>query len=477
MIRQYNFIIILIIFTFPSLLHSKAYKEISTNQCMWIEYQIVSTVTSNAYYNTGYWTSYSGFDPIPIIKQAVSGTNHPSGITLYTLRVNIYRMHNNEWIFVTAVDTSNLRYYSEAGLNALKEYASPPGNRPTELALLNPSGWCEDSCSNKAGQINYKLQTYNESSPPSPNLSCYEGCQTSPEILWDDCINGGCVASIKYTYTGQSCNGETEVDNLMPGPAPDRCTDQLEAKIAQCGGSMNVMSFDFETCTGVCAPDPCHDKWNELVTRCGGLMAVSNWDASTCSGSCAADPVPDIQTPESEAVPVNIKSDKTTNPDGTSQVTQSTTYNVDGTTYTNTTTTTYDSENNITGTSVSTSSSPQENLEPSYPVPESWYTPVYNISEGLVNALEYQQVFDAIGSFQETILFQAPNLILDAVKLVSGSTCVFPPVISIDLFGRFSSKNVTIDLSQVDTIVDIMKFFFSIMIIICTGRLIMQIFD
>jgi len=128
------------------------------------------------------------------------------------------------------------------------------------------------SCASKTGQVNYDLQNFNSSSPLSGGTACYDDCQQSSEILWTDCIGSSCIASVKYTATGQPCGVETSVDNLQTDH-PDRCTDQINEKIQQCGGSLNVLSFDFESCTGECTPDACADQWKNLVDKCGGVMA------------------------------------------------------------------------------------------------------------------------------------------------------------------------------------------------------------
>lgn len=207
------------------------------------------------------------------------------------------------------------------------------------------------------GRVTYDLKQYdNEDNPPASTNVCTENCQNSAEILWNDCLAGSCVASVKYTTTGQSCGTEPVVNDTTTDP-PDRCTNEINEKIQQCGGSLNVLSFDFESCTGECTPDACGDQWNALVDRCGGIMAVSNWDAKTCSGSCASDPVPDPSDPQSQAVPVNTSSETTNNSDGTKDIKVTNTYYVDGDTVTTTTTTSYDSSGNQTGTSTTTSRS------------------------------------------------------------------------------------------------------------------------
>jgi len=240
---------------------------------------------------------------------------------------------------------------------------------------------CPNPCSLKKDKLTYDLQNYsNPSSPPIAGNACYDDCQQSAEILWTDCIGSSCIASIKYRATGQSCGVETSVDNLQTDP-PKRCTDEINAKIQQCGGSLHVLSFDFETCTGQCTPDSCADQWKTLVAKCGGVMAISTWDASTCSGTCVNDPLPDIKKPDSEAVPKNVTNETKTNSDGSSEVTKVIVYNVDGTSYTETTTSTYDSSGNQTSSTTSTSSSPASDSESFGAINSSGFTEPYTPGE------------------------------------------------------------------------------------------------
>jgi len=402
---------------------------------------------------------------------------------------NIYRWTGTNW----TIQSQNYWYVQDvdqASAFAMlgdKYYLDTYANNPNVVypdGLPNCGG---PSCNTKTGEKNYKLEVHDSGSPPSTDtLSCYEDCETTPKSLWTDCIDDSCVTSMEYTFTGQICNGQSSIDGVGPTP-PERCTTQLEQKIAECGGSLNVQYFDFENCTGTCVPDPCHDKWLALVDKCGGIMAVSNWNSETCEGICASDPLANTDILQLPRPPDEIATTTKKNPDGSKEVTQTVTNNItDGSTQTITTTTYYDSNNVQIGESTTTTStrsggggdsSDEEGEEPNYPVPDSWYEPTYNISDGLINAINYQDVLNAVGSFQDTIVFQIPNLLIDTLKLVSGSSCSYPPAISIDLFGKFSSKNVSIDLSQVDTIVDIMKFFFAILIVIGTCRLVMQIFE
>lgn len=262
----------------------------------------------------------------------------------------VYKWTGTSWLNAENLWTGqNINATIRNALLSISDGSTLPPSPPLDFCAP------ENPCLLKKDQVNYDLKQYDDpNSPPVAGNVCYEDCQQSAEILWNDCLAGSCVASIKYTATGESCGVETSVEGLQT-EEPTRCTDEINEKIAQCGGSLKVLSFDFETCTGECTPDACGDQWTELVNRCGGIMAVSSWNAETCSGSCVNDPVPDPEDPESEAVPEDVTKETVTNSDGTSTVTTTTTYNVDNVEYTKTTVTNYDAEGNVTGTSTSTS--------------------------------------------------------------------------------------------------------------------------
>ncbi len=339
------------------------------------------------------------------------------------------------------------------------------------------SGCPVPTCSLKKDQVNYDLKQYDDpNSPPVAGNVCYEDCQQSAEILWNDCLAGSCVASIKYTATGESCGVETSVENLQPDP-PDKCTDEINEKIQQCGGTLKILSYDFETCTGECTPDACGDQWKELVDRCGGIMAVSTWDAETCSGSCVNDPLPDPSQPDSEAVPGDINTEVKTNPDGSKVVEQTKTYYIDNTTYTETTTTTYDSSGNKTGESTSTTQGPTVPGGAGGSPPSSWYTKTCDLTQGFESCVNYQQVRDATAAFNDTFIVQFPNLILDCLGYVEGDGCVYPPVLSIDFHNAFTSDDIIIDLTPFESVAYVMKFFFSLLCLLLTGKAVMYLYQ
>jgi hypothetical protein len=120
---------------------------------------------------------------------------------------------------------------------------------------------------------------------------------------------------------------------------------------------------------------------------------------------------------------------------------------------------------------------PEPEPEPTYPVPSAWYTKSCDLSNGLGSCIDYQQVINATSAFQSTALYQFPNLILQCLGYVEGDGCEYPPKISIDLFTRFSSGPINIDLSPFESVVKVMKFFFAILCLVGTGKATMTLFE
>jgi hypothetical protein len=120
---------------------------------------------------------------------------------------------------------------------------------------------------------------------------------------------------------------------------------------------------------------------------------------------------------------------------------------------------------------------PEPEPEPSYPVPSTWYTKTCDLSNGLDSCIDYQQVLNASHAFQSTAVYQFPNLILQCLGYVKGDGCEYPPKISIDLFTRFSAGPINIDLSPFESVVKVMKFFFSILCLVGTGKATMTLFE
>lgn len=329
-----------------------------------VRYQIDYRQTYSASYamvsvNIGPSSGWTHF-PINLVQDNFSPnqTMH----WLNTLGVAVCSEHTDgtlEWKQTTFTN----QLYTNDFYNQISSGQQYTGLLPTEPCTK------QSPCLVKSGQSNYNLDMHVEGSVPNTPSSCYENCKTTANVLWTDCINGQCVTSVKHTFTGDECSGEPAVNDLEPTP-PDRCNEELDAKIAACGGSLNVQSFDFESCSGVCAPDDCHSAWLAKVNECGGIMAVSSWNAETCTGVCASDPIPNLNEPPDGVSPKQVETNVTQNPDGTSTTTSTATFDYQGTTYTETRTTTYDAQGNSTGTTVVTAQGASR--EPSNPgVPDN----------------------------------------------------------------------------------------------------------
>ena len=114
--------------------------------------------------------------------------------------------------------------------------------------------------------------------------------------------------------------------------------------------------------------------------------------------------------------------------------------------------------------------------EPNFPVPSSWYTPICDISNGLGSCIDYQQVLNASSAFQNTAPYQITNLVLDCLGYIEGDGCTYPPTVSVAFPNYFTNDNINIDLSPFSSVVTIMKFFFSLLILVGTGKLVMNLF-
>lgn len=112
-----------------------------------------------------------------------------------------------------------------------------------------------------------------------------------------------------------------------------------------------------------------------------------------------------------------------------------------------------------------------------YSPPATWYTPDCDLSDGLSSCINYQQVLNASAAFQETALYQLPNLLLDCLGYVEGSGCEYPPKITVDFSSRFITDPMVLDMAPFDSVVKVMKFFFAILCIIGTGKAVMVLFS
>ncbi|MGD9950436.1 MAG: hypothetical protein AB7U29_18445 [Desulfobulbus sp.] len=329
----------------------------------------------------------------------------------------------------------------------------------------------------------YDIATYAEGSSPNLADQCNSGCAVTASIheSLGPCVNDQCVSSIKYTFTGNLCTDGEEL-NLEETP-PTACYTQWKALVNKCGGASNVASFDWTTCTGTCSDSDCKESWDALSRLCGGVGNISSWDSSTCTGNCIDDPTPDVEN--DDAPPAKVATETKTNSDGTSTNTTTTTYDIDGTTYTTTTITNYDSDGNVTGISTtksegSSDGDPEgedEESDPTYEVPSTWYKKKYDIANGLSSYLNYQKITAATYALQGTAVYQVPNLLLQCLGYVQGENCEYPPALTIDFHNRFSSQPIVIDLSPFYTVVKTIKFFFAIICLVGTAKLTMILFQ
>jgi len=473
--------------------------------------QLFYSVAGGPYWTSGNADVYSNLSVGPSGALTLTGKHYVANANITSYRIQSYFFdseYNNgagQWVYAGYTQG----YMDVVPPNALlvTGYGTTSLNAAANgCPVVNP-------CPAKNGQSVYDLKSNISESTPLPAMSCNDGCQVTSQLLWTQCINENidCLSSVKYTFNGNTCsNSDPSLsDGLTPTP-PNNCSFQINDKIAECGGSLNISSYNFENCTGTCVPDPCHEKWLALVNKCGGIMAVSNWNSQTCSGICANDPIVnpspiDSSSPVPALPPTNINTNTKYNADGSKEVTQSVTntYTNNTTNSTNTststttsvttnTTTTYNSNGDqisqstytttihgtpTNGDSDSPTDPSEPPAEPNFPVPDSWYTPTYDYTKPLAQSINYQQVLSASSAFQQTAPYQITSLILDCLGYVSGSGCTYPPTFNVNLLSRFTSEPVKIDLSPFSSVVTIMKFFFSLLCLVGTGKLVMNLFS
>jgi hypothetical protein len=358
-------------------------------------------------------------------------------------------------------------YY--AWLNSVGAVASLPAEPPKNFCQP------DDPCADKAGtSAGWQLINYTEGTTPVPQNTCVDGCQVEASQINElPCSGSSCAATVQFTYTGDQCAAGDDI-NTQP-EQPSACETQWAAKKNECGGAANIASFDWSSCTGECLSEGCTDAWLELSERCGGAGNIVNWDGKACTGTCVSDPVPNVDNGDSP--PSKVETTTKTNDDGSSSTTTTSTYNIDDNEYTTTTTTEYDGDGNVTGTST-TESVGNSGEEPTYTSPDSWYTPTYDLNSGTLGSyLNYQSLMDVTDSFEETAIYQLPNLLLQCIGYVEGSGCEYPPTASVDFRGSIINKVITLDFSPFASVVQIMKFFFSIICIVGTAKAVMALFS
>nr|WP_320011299.1 hypothetical protein [uncultured Desulfobulbus sp.] len=352
-------------------------------------------------------------------------------------------------------------------------------NYPNGCAPVNP---CEDKAGTDAG---YLLDEHTNTQSADKTNKCIAGCDAkliSTYVV--GCTNGACVSSNHYQYTGQACG--LDLDDSLDAfldPAENLCADEWTALKNKCGGVAQVASFDWSTCVGDCSPfdNSCEAAWSALSQRCGGEGNIVNWNGEDCTGQCKGDPTPSVS--DGDATPSDIGTVTVTHEDGSKTTTSTTTYNIDGTQYTSTTTTNYDSAGNVTGSSTSetvgnSTEDSNKTPEPTYSSPDSWYTPTYDLSAApLSTYINITPINQAAEAFQETAIYQLPNLLLQCIGYVEGSGCTYPPTASVDFRGSIINEFITLDFSPFESVVKILKFFFSIICIVGTAKAVMALFN
>lgn len=119
----------------------------------------------------------------------------------------------------------------------------------------------------------------------------------------------------------------------------------------------------------------------------------------------------------------------------------------------------------------------EKETEPNFPIPGTWYTKTCDLSKGLGQCIDYQQIRNATNSFNNTFVVQFPNLILDCLGYVEGDGCTYPPILTIDFHNRFSNEPIRIDMAPFESVANIMKFFFSLLCLLLTGKSVMYLFQ
>nr|WP_321467272.1 hypothetical protein [uncultured Desulfobulbus sp.] len=285
-----------------------------------------------------------------IARTGGSQYSYSASGTWYYVNARIYYWTGTYWqIAETLWSGQYVNATIKANLDAIADGTAYPSSGP-------PDDFCQTNpCLEKAGtSAGYAISTYSEDQSPNLSAQCFDGCQVTAEIGSElgPCLDGSCVSSVKYTYSGESCTSEETIADLEEAP-PGVCYSQWISLVNKCGSASNIGSFDYSSCSGECSKTDCSSQWSALSERCGGEQYIVNWDGSKCSGTCKTDDTPNVS--EGDAVPTTVKTSTTTNDDGTSSNTTITTYNIDGTEYTTTTTTNYDSDGNATGTTTTQS--------------------------------------------------------------------------------------------------------------------------
>jgi len=171
-------------------------------------------------------------------------------------------------------------------------------------------------CTEEQGNVGYVISSYdyetgaaNISGPYNSNAG-QEICFTRIQI-WSNIGLGGQMIPVGSVQTGTfydhagsipqvGSNGVISgVYNMAPPNCGEICAPEKAALVTQCGGTQEVewASFNEQNCTGICLPT-CGDAYDMKVADCGGSQYLKTWDMGTCKGTCYCEEIPDNkQTP------------------------------------------------------------------------------------------------------------------------------------------------------------------------------------
>lgn len=116
-----------------------------------------------------------------------------------------------------------------------------------------------------------------------------------------------------------------------------------------------------------------------------------------------------------------------------------------------------------------------EEPDPIINPPSTWYTGQCN-SSNIASCINYQQIIDATESLKTTAPYQVPSFLLNCINMVKGEGCTYPPIITLDLFSKFTSSPFHLDLSPLESVVRVMRFFFSLLCFVVTYKSVMYLF-
>jgi len=106
-----------------------------------------------------------------------------------------------------------------------------------------------------------------------------------------------------------------------------------------------------------------------------------------------------------------------------------------------------------------------------------FYTKKNDLSNGLASRVNYQQVIDAVHDFDNTFIVQGPNMLVSGLNLLRGSGCEYPPRVVIDFHNSLSSEPIVISFGPFVSVANVMKFFFSLLCLFMTIKMVINLFD